>query len=203
MLSPSSSPPPELHPGDRTDSSPANNLITSTLCDPSPNRLNLYLANISSSIPRPQTICANEVDITTAEYYQGQEQTALRVSYVTVTAERSVWIGYGSPCLRDSGLRLTPQANAVDDVHGLPRHDAVLAGRRVVRAPLSGDIGRPECDRWTRPRETRDLLTSGNVLSRAFRKLRFSFASCTSVHVKLSCSSLLPTRLAVETAAEG
>ncbi|KAL2107897.1 hypothetical protein VUR80DRAFT_4524 [Thermomyces stellatus] len=70
-----------------------NNLITSTLCDPSPNRLNLYLANISSSIPRPQTICANEVDITTAEYYQGQEQTALRVSYVTVTAERSVWIG--------------------------------------------------------------------------------------------------------------
>lgn len=46
-----------------------------------------------SRIPRPQTICANEVDITTTEYYQGEEQTALRVSYVTVTAERTVWIG--------------------------------------------------------------------------------------------------------------
>ena len=51
-------------------------------------------ADLYSSIPPAQTLCINEVDVTTTETFQGNEQTEWYVDYVTVTTEQTIWIGY-------------------------------------------------------------------------------------------------------------
>lgn len=47
----------------------------------------------STFIPPAQTLCVNDVDVTTTETFQGEEQTEFYVDYVTVTTEQTIWIG--------------------------------------------------------------------------------------------------------------